>query len=318
MQIPIFEKARCGRMRAVRFSQYGATDVLQVVEAADPVPGEDEVLVRVRATSINPGEAKIRNGSLHARFPATFPSGQGSDVAGVVERIGDGVDAFAVGDEVIGWTDERAAQAELVVTGRANLTRKPAEVSWEVAGSLYVAGATGWAAVRAVGAAEGDTVLVNRAAGGVGVFATQLARNAGAHVIGLAGEANHDFLRSLQITPVTYGDGVGDRIREAAPGGVDAVIDLVGGGYVALALDELGVAPDRVDTVADFDAAKRGVKMEGNAAGASAAVLAELAGLAAAGRLQVPIAATYSLAEVRAAYEDLAGGHTRGKIVLLP
>ena len=305
-------------MRAVRFEQYGGSDVLQVVEVPDPGPGADEVLVRVRATSINPGEAKIRDGLLHERFPATFPSGQGSDVAGVVESVGDGVDTFAVGDEVIGWTDQRAAQAELALVPRAHLTRKPAEVSWEVAGSLFVAGATGWAMVRAVGAAEGDTVLVAGAAGGVGVFAVQLARNAGAHVIGLASEVNHEFLRSLQVTPVTYGDGVADRIRVAAPHGVDAAIDVVGGGYVALALDELGVAPERVDTVVDYDAARRGVKMDGNAQGASAAVLAELAGLVAAGRLRVAIAATYPLAEVRAAYDELAGGHTRGKIVLAP
>jgi NADPH:quinone reductase-like Zn-dependent oxidoreductase len=305
-------------MRAVRFEQYGETDVLQVVEVPDPVPGADEVLVRVRATSINPGEAKIRDGSLHDRLPATFPSGQGSDVAGVVEAVGDGVGGFAVGDEVIGWTDQRAAHAELAVVPRANLTRKPAEVSWEVAGSLFVAGATGWAMVRAVRAAEGDTVLVAGAAGGVGVFAVQLARNAGARVIGLASEANHEFLRSLQVTPVAYGDGVADRIRIAAPDGVGAAIDVVGGGYVALALDELGVAPERVDTVVDYDAARRGVKTDGNAQGASAAVLAELAGLVAVGRLQVPIAATYPLAEVRAAYDELAGGHTRGKIVLLP
>jgi NADPH:quinone reductase-like Zn-dependent oxidoreductase len=194
-------------MRAVRFRQYGDTDVLQVVEVPDPVAGPDEVLVRVRATSINPGEAKIRDGSLHARLPATFPSGQGSDIAGVVESVGDRVDAFAAGDEVIGWTDQRAAQAELAVVPRTQLTRKPAEVSFEVAGSLFVAGATGWAMVRAVGAAEGDTVVVAGAAGGVGGFAAQLARNAGARVIGLAGDANHEFLRSLQITPVTYGDG---------------------------------------------------------------------------------------------------------------
>jgi NADPH:quinone reductase-like Zn-dependent oxidoreductase len=303
-------------MRAVRFRQYGDTDVLQVVEVPDPVAGPDEVLVRVRATSINPGEAKIRDGSLHARLPATFPSGQGSDIAGVVESVGDRVDAFAAGDKVIGWTDQRAAQAELAVVPRTQLTRKPAEVSFEVAGSLFVAGATGWAMVRAVGAAEGDTVIVAGAAGGVGGFAAQLARNAGARVIGLAGDANHEFLRSLQITPVTYGDGVAERIREAAPDGVDAAIDVVGGGYVALALDELGVSPERVDTVVDYAAARRGVKLDGNAQGASAAVLAELAGLVAVGRLQVAIAATYPLAEVRAAYDELAGGHTRGKIVL--
>ena len=306
-------------MRAVRFDQYGGTEVLRVIEVEDPVPGSDQVLVRVRATSINPGEAKIRDGSLDAMYPTTFPSGEGSDVAGVVEQLGDGVEGFDVGDEVIGWTDERAAHAELALVDRANLTRKPAEISWEVAGSLYVAGATGWAISRAVGAAAGDTIVIAGAAGGVGVFAVQLAVNAGARVIGTASDRHHDWLRSRGVAPVAYGDGLVDRIREAASDGVDGLGDTVGGGYVALAIDELGVAPERVDTVVDFEAAKsRGVRTEGNAAGASAAVMAELAGLNASGQLEVPIAATYPLDQVAAAYAELAEGHVRGKIVLLP
>ena len=305
--------------RAVRFNEYGGTDVLRVVEVEEPRPGPGRVLVRVRATSINPGEAKIREGLLHDRYPATFPSGEGSDAAGVIEALGPGVEGFGVGDEVIGWTDERAAHAELVVLERANLTRKPPELSWEVAGSLFVAGATAWACVRAVGAAEGDTVVVSGAAGGVGVFTIQLALRTGARVVGIASERHHEWLRGRGVVPIAYGEGVADRLRAVAPDGVDAFIDLVGGGYVALALDELGVAPARVNTIADFPAiAGRGVRGEGNAAGASAAVLSELAGLIAAGELEVPIAATYPLEEVAAAFEKLASGHVRGKIVLLP
>jgi NADPH:quinone reductase-like Zn-dependent oxidoreductase len=308
--------------RAVRFDAYGGIEVLQVVDVEDPVPGAGQVLVRVKATSINPGESKIREGALHDRWPATFPSGEGSDLAGVIEALGPEVDGFSVGDEVIGWSDERSAQAELVVVDRSHLTRKPSEVSWEVAGALFVAGATAWAAVRAVGAAEGDTVVVAGAAGGVGVFTVQLAALTGARVIGLASERHHDWLRAHGVVPVAYDTAPGrtaERIREAASDGVDAFIDLVGSGYVALALDELGVAPARVDTVADFEAiSARGVKGDGNAAGASAAVLAELAGLVVEGKLEVPIAATYPLDQVAAAYEELAKGHTRGKIVLVP
>ena len=304
--------------RAVRYDQYGGVDVLKVVDVTDPVPGPGQLLIRVRAAGINPGEGKIREGLMHELFPATFPSGQGSDLAGVVEAVGDGVQDFAVGDEIIGYTDNRASQAELVVIDAANATAKPAGVPWEVAGALFVVGSTAFAAVRAVGAGSGDTVVVAGAAGGVGSIAVQLAERAGATVIGLASPSNHAWLRDHGVTPVTYGDGVADRIREVAPGGVDAFIDTVGPPYVELAL-ELGVAPERIDTIADFQAiSKYGVKGEGNAAGASAQTLAELAALIDQGALEVPIAATYPLDEVREAYTELERNHTRGKIVLKP
>jgi NADPH:quinone reductase-like Zn-dependent oxidoreductase len=304
--------------RAVRFDQYGGIDVLQVVDVPDPVPGPGEVLVRVKATSINPGEAKIREGALDSLYPATFPSGEGSDLAGVVEAVGVDVTSVGVGDEVIGYSDNRNTHAELVVVAAEQLTPRPPSVPWEVAGSLHVAGVTAWAAVRAVSLSDGDTVVVAGAAGGVGVFAVQLAAVAGATVIGLAGESKHGWLRSHDIVPVLYGDGVEDRIRAAAPDGVDAFLDLVGGGYVELAL-ALGVAPDRIDTIADFEAvSEHGVKGEGSAAGTGASTLAELAADVANGSLEVPIAATYPLEQVREAYAELERGHTLGKIVLLP
>ncbi len=172
--------------KAVRFEEYGGIDVLNVVEVPMPEPGPGQVLVRVKAAGINPGEAKIREGMLHARWPATFPSGQGSDLAGIVARPGPGVTGFAAGDEVIGFTDDRASQAEYALIEAGHLTAKPAGVPWQVAGSLFVAGATAYAAVRAVALTAGDTVAVSGAAGGVGSIAVQLARRAGATVIGLA------------------------------------------------------------------------------------------------------------------------------------
>ena len=306
-------------MKAVRFDQYGGIDVLKVVDVPPPVPAAGEVLVQVKAAGINPGEAKIRDGLLDAMWPATFPSGQGSDLAGVVAETGPGVSGVSAGDEVIGWTDNRASQAEYAVVEARHLTAKPAGVPWEVAGTLYVAGATAWAAVRAVSLTGGDTVAVSGAAGGVGVLAVQLARLAGATVIGLASEPHHAWLTGHGVIPVTYGDGVAGRIRQAAGSGkVGAFIDTFGAGYVELAL-ELGVEPSRIDTIANFEAVKRyGVKGEGNAAGASAKVLAELAGLIAAGQVEVPIAATFPLAQVQDAYRELGEGHTLGKIVLLP
>ena len=307
-------------MKAVRFDEYGTADVLKVVDVPDPEPGPGQVLVRVEAAGINPGEAKIRDGLLHARWPATFPSGQGSDLAGVAERLGPDVTGVTVGDEVIGWVDNRSSQAEYAVVDAANLVPKPAGLSWEVAGALPVAGFTAWAAIRAVALRAGDTLVVSGAAGGVGSITVQLARRAGATVIGVAGQPNHEWLRAHGVIPVAYGAGVAGRIRAAAAHAkVDAFIDTYGDDYVEIALDELKVDPARVDTIVRFDAiAKYGIKSEGNAVGASARALAELAGLAASGELEIPIAATYPLDQVREAYAELAKGHTRGKIVLLP
>ena len=304
-------------MKAVRFDEYGGIDVLKVVDVPRPVPGAGQVLVQVKAAGINPGEAKIRAGLLRARWPATFPSGQGSDLAGIVAETGPGVTGVSVGDEIIGWTDNRASQAEYVAVEEQHQTAKAAGVSWEVAGALFVAGTTAYATVRAVGLTEGDTVVVSGAAGGVGSLAVQLARRAGATVIGLASEAHYPWLAGHGVIPVAYGDGVADRIQQAASK-VDAFIDTFGAGYVQLAL-ELGVEPSRIDTIANFEAVARyGVKAEGNAAGASASALADLAGLIADGELDVPIAATFPLDRVQDAYRRLAEGHILGKIVLLP
>lgn len=151
--------------KAVRYDEFGGIDVLRVEEVARPVPGDGQVLVRVKAAGINPGEALIRTGALARIFPSTFPSGQGSDLAGVVEEAGAGADGFSPGDEVIGFSDKRASQAELVLVESGDLTRKPEQVSWEVAGSLYVVGTTAWAAVRAVHPEKGETVVVSGAAG---------------------------------------------------------------------------------------------------------------------------------------------------------
>jgi len=304
-------------MKAVRFDEYGELDVLKVIEVPSPEPGPGQVLVEVKAAGINPGEAKIRAGLLHDRFPATFPSGEGSDLAGTVAALGRGVVGIAEGQEVIGYTDNRASHAEFVLVEAGNLTPKPAEVPWEVAGALFVAGATAYAAVRAVSLAAGDTVVVAGATGGVGSIAVQLARLAGATVIGIASRAHHGWLQRRGVIPVEYGDGVADRIRQAAADHLDAFIDTVGLDYVRVALD-LGVEPARIDTIVDFAAvAELGVQAEGNAAGASAAVLADLAGLVATGRLEVPIAATFPLADVSEAYRTLERGGLLGKIVLI-
>jgi NADPH:quinone reductase-like Zn-dependent oxidoreductase len=305
-------------MLAVRFHEYGGVDVLRVEEVPRPVPGPGQVLVEVRAAGIQPGEVMIREGARHRRWPATFPSGQGSDLAGVVVEAGPDVRGFAVGDEVLGFTHRRASHAELVVVDDVNLVSRPAGLPWEVAGSLYVAGTTAYATVFAVDPGPGDTVVVSGAAGGVGSLAVQLARRRGATVIGLASERNHAWLEGHGVVPVAYGEGVADRIRKACGGSVDAFIDTFGDGYVDLAV-ELGVRPERINTISDWSAAGRvGARTYGEGSAACAVVVGELARLAARGELEVPIARTYPLAHVVEAFRDLQDRHTHGKIVLRP
>jgi NADPH:quinone reductase-like Zn-dependent oxidoreductase len=302
--------------RAVQFDQYGGIDVLEVRDVSRPQAGPGKVLVQVKAAAINPGEAMIRKGLLHDRWPSTFPSGQGSDFAGIVADVGDDAQGFAVGDEVLGFTDSRASHAQFVAVPAEQLTVKPAAVPWDVAGSLYVAGTTAYAAVDAVQLTPGDVVAIAGAAGGVGTIAVQLAVRAGATVLGIAGPSNDQWLTEHGAVPVNHGDGLADRLRGF--GRIDAFLDFFGGGYVELAVTELGVAPERVDTIIDFAAVEPfGVKSAGNAEG-TIGMMAELAELVAAGQLEVPIAGTFALDDVRQAYRTLEQRHTRGKLVLRP
>lgn len=305
-------------MRAVRFDRYGDRDVLYLAEVEVPAPSAGEVLVKVRAAGINPGEAAIRSGALDAIFPATFPSGEGSDLAGVVTAAGEGVSELGVGAEVLGWSWRRSSHAEYVTVPVDQLITKPAELSWNAAGALYVVGCTAYACVRAVDAGPTDTVAVSAAAGGVGSVVVQLLRLKGSNVVGIASEHNHDWLRAHRVVPVAYGEDMGARLRAAAPDGIDAFIDLFGPEYVELAA-ELGVAPGRINTIISRDKAKElGAKTAGSGDASTTDVLAEVAALVASGQVELPIAATYPLERVRDAYAELERRHTRGKIVLIP
>jgi NADPH:quinone reductase len=303
--------------RAVQFDEFGGLDVLTVREIEVRPLGKEDVLVEVKAAGINPGEAAIRAGKLDDG-KSTFPSGEGSDLAGIVKEVGIDVAGFAPGDEVLGWSWERSSQAEVCVVPADQLIRKPADLSWEEAGALYVVGVTAFAAVRAIDPAEGDTVVVSAAAGGVGTVTVQLLQVKGAKVVGLASESHHDWLREKGVTPVTYGEGVLGRILEATPDGIDGFIDLFGPEYVELAI-ELDVPPEKIETIIAYEKAQEvGAKSEGSADATSPEILAEMAELVAAGRIELPIAATYPLDEVREAFEQLEDRHTLGKIVLLP
>jgi len=304
--------------RAVRFDRYGDRSVLYIAEVPIPRPAAAEVLVEVRAAGINPGEASIRVGALREQFPSTFPSGQGSDLAGVVIAIGDGVTDFAVGDEVLGYSWRRSSQATHVVVPATQLIRKPDALSWAVAGCLYVAACTAWAAVGAVDPKPGETVAVSAAAGGVGTVVVQLLAVRGAHVLGIASSANATWLAAHGATPVPYGDRLAEDLAAAAPSGIDAFIDLFGPDYVQLAVD-IGIPRDRIETIISREKAQElGTKNAGSGDASNREVLTEMAALVASGRIEIPIAATYPLDRVRDAFAELEQRHTRGKIVLIP
>lgn len=304
-------------MRAVRFARYGGPDVLDVVEV--PRRGADprQVEVAVVAAATNPGEIGIREGHFADAWPAHFPEGQGNDFAGYITEIGSGVDEFAVGDEVIGFAP-REAQAEYVTLGVDRVAAKPAGLSWEAAATIAGAGATAWASVAAVDPRPGETVVVSAAAGGVGVYAAQLARVRGANVIGTCGESNVELLTSLGIRPVQYGSGLSERLLHLAADGIDGFIDTFGSGNVSLVIS-LGVEPGRINTLIDQEAVRRfGVHSDAQEQADTPDIWAELAGLVARGDVTVPIAAVYDFTTegVRQAYRDVGTRHVSGKRVL--
>jgi NADPH:quinone reductase-like Zn-dependent oxidoreductase len=302
--------------KAVQLDAYGGVDHLRIVDVAKPEPKSGEVIVRVVAAGTNPGEISIREGHIHSRYPMEFPFGQGTDFAGRVDSVGAGVTAFAPGDEVLGWSERRSAQAEYVAGLETQLIPKPRALDWFRSGSLFVVAATAVAAVRAVALKPGDAVAIAGAAGGVGSLAIQLARRTGARVIGIASDESADFLRSVGVEPLAYGDGLADRLRALVPTGIDAFIDLFGGGYVEMAVT-LGVARERIDTIIDFAAAQQfGVKSDGSSAASTRETLATVANLVAWGEIVMPLTAIYPFAMVRDAYVELARRKTHGKIVL--
>ncbi|WP_341952254.1 NADP-dependent oxidoreductase [Salinibacterium sp. TMP30] len=301
--------------RRVTYSQLGGPEVLTISEVPEPHAGAGEVRVRVKFAGINPFDAKVfRGAATSTPQSVSFPSGNGNDFAGVVDELGDGVTGWSVGDEVLGGKGF-SAQADYVVVPAAKLVRKPAALSWEQAGALDIVGRTAWASVESISLTSADTVLVSAAAGGVGVIAAQLAKLKGAKVIGSASESNHEFLRSLGIHPVAYGEGMVERILEISPEGVTAALDNNGRETVDAAL-ALGAPADRINTIADYAAVDEYGTTGVGAAGATADDLAALSALVAAGTVQVPIEAVFPIEEVSAAYAKLMEGHSRGKIVL--
>ncbi|NDZ81861.1 NADP-dependent oxidoreductase [Streptomyces sp. SID10853] len=301
-------------MEAIVYEEFGGPEVLRLQEAPEPHAGPGQVRVKVAAAGVNALDYKIRRGWTKDMFPTTLPAIPGVEVAGTVDETGAGVTGVAVGDEVVGWSVTGAyapyALAETVAP-------KPDALSWETAVALPVAGETSERVLRLLGVKNGETLLVNGGAGAVGSIAVQLAVARGATVVATASEANHDFLRVLGATPVTYGEGLVERVRAVAPQGVDAVFDVAGKGALPDAIELRGGTTDRVVTIADPAAAELGVVFSGGAVAEDAeTILAEQARLAADGTLRVEVAKVLPLEQAGQAQALSEEGHVRGKLVL--
>ncbi|NEW70940.1 NADP-dependent oxidoreductase [Streptomyces rhizosphaericus] len=303
--------------RAVMHEAFGGPEVLELREVPEPHAGAGEVRVRVSAVGLNPMDWILTSmPDVAEQFGITLPSGFGTDFAGTVDEVGQGVADFTVGDRVHGAATGRAAADFVVVdpSGADTLRRTPAEIGDEVACTLAVAGMTAAAALAAADVKAGDTVLIGGAAGGVGVFAVQLAKLAGARVIGTASEGTFGFLRQFGAEPVTYGPGLEDRVRGVAPGGVSAATDLFGTETAEAAL-ALGVPAERISTVAAGPNPPGGVRPTGGM-NARPEDLKRITDAIVAGEITVPIAATFPIEQIREAVRLQAGRHVHGKIVV--
>lgn len=301
--------------KIVVFSGYGEPEVLQVLEVDDPHPAAGELRVRVRAAGVQPFDAAYRRGDFAAYRPATLPARLGNEVAGTVDAVGDGVTAFAAGDEVIAFVDS-VGYADTVVVPAGQAVPKPSAMPWAEAGVLSASGQTADTALDALAVTAGDRLLIHAAAGGVGSFAVQLAVARGATVIGTASVGNHGYLADLGAIPVAYGPSLVDRVRALAPGGITAALDCVGGEANDASLQLLD-SPARAVTLVDWAAEQRiGVRRVGTDRSAT-----RLAGLVArydAGALRVSVWKTYGLDEASEAHREIEAGHVRGKIALVP
>ncbi|MFF2042315.1 NADP-dependent oxidoreductase [Kitasatospora sp. NPDC058170] len=302
-------------MKAVTVPEFGGPEVLRVAELPTPSAGPGEVRVRVYAAGVQPADLAVREGWTPPGVVVEPPVVPGNEFAGVVDQVGPDSSGWKVGDEVLGFRLLRS-HAEFVTVDGSQLVAKPAGMPWEQAGSLSASGQTAHTGLTALGVGKGDTVLVHGAAGGVGTVAVQLARAWGATVIGTASERNHDYLRELGAIPVLYGEGLVERVRAAAPQGVDAAFDAAGHGALEASV-ELVADRDRIATITDFATAGR-LGLRALRAERTAARLAELVRLWEDGGLRLEVADTFPLGRAADAHRMVGTGHVRGKVVLVP
>lgn len=299
-------------MQGIQFTQFGGPEVLELVELPDPEPRPGQIRVAVRAAGVNPIDWKVRSGMMGGELPKRT----GQEVAGVVDKLGDGVRGVEVGEAVFGAAAGGGGAAELALV--ENYERVPQGLDFAGAAALPVAVETAARTLDVLGVTSGQTVVINGASGSVGLAAVQFARGRGARVIGTAGASNQDYVREFGAEPTTYGDGLVERVRALAPEGVDSALDASGGGALP-ALVELTGSPEHVVTIADYAGAQEtGVEFSGGMGPERAwHALAEAAALIEAGRFRLPVAQTFPLADIAEAHRISESGHPRGKLVLI-
>ncbi|MEU4198497.1 NADP-dependent oxidoreductase [Streptomyces sp. NPDC045456] len=296
-------------MKKVSFTEFGGPDVLHLIDAEEPHAGPGQIRIAVRAAGVNPVDWRIREGQFQKANPIELPAGVGLDASGVVDEVGEGVEGVQAGDHVFG--EGTSTYAEFAVLSA--WARMPEHLTFEEAAGYPSVMETALRIIRQVGVRPGQTLLVSGASGGVGSAVLQIARDRGITVIGTAGAANQDYLRSLGATATTYGEGWTERVRQL--GRVDAALDLAGSGVIR-ELVELTGDPQKVISIADLGAPEFGVRFSG-VAGSVPDALAEAAALIARGKLHIPVEKTYTLAEAAAAHSDSQAGHTRGRRVIV-
>lgn len=307
-------------MRAVAIDEFGGRDKLKLCELREPKVAPDCVLVRIHAAGVNPVDWKTREGRQEPRFTCHFPLVIGWDLAGVVERVGASTRGVAVGDEVMAYARkhwlEEGTYAELASLPDSFLAPRPASLGFTAAAALPLAGLTAYQSItEALELQAGQTLLVPAAAGGVGHFAVQIARDLGARVIGTASPVNHDFVRGLGAELVVdyHGDWASE-IRAAHPGGLDAFFETVGGETQEQGIGLLrdgGRIASILDPSVNERPGGRYVFVRPNAA-----QLAELGRMVDEGRLAVHVQETFPLERAADAHERLEEGHVRGKLVI--
>jgi NADPH:quinone reductase-like Zn-dependent oxidoreductase len=300
-------------MQAAAAVAPGGPEVLTTIEIDEPTAAPGQVRIKVRTAGVQPIDLTIRQGRTPPGMTVQYPQVLGNEFAGTVDQVGADVTGFAVGDAVLGF-QTLGCYAQYVVVGGDQIVAKPPGMTWEIAGGLPGAGQTAHTAIEELGVRAGDTLLVHGAAGAVGTVAVQLARLAGAAVIGTASEPNHEYLRSLGVVPVTYGDGLAERVRQLAPQGVDVSLDAAGPDALRAAV-ELVADRRRIATIVAFELAPQlGVRFLRSQR--SAARLVQLVRLVDEGSVRIHLRGTYPLERAADAHRELATGHGRGKVVL--